>query len=148
MPQFIPAPDPTDPSRSLPIVVGAHPLAEIEDRPIAGALLRAVHARTGPDYPLAPLVLTDLWYLNTDALRARPTISIGRPECNALSAFVADKLPSVHAVDGRSVVLLDPELHEPVACCWGVDSVSTAEAVHAFSTRWLDRFLDAAARRP
>ncbi|QKK09810.1 MAG: hypothetical protein HND58_17685 [Planctomycetota bacterium] len=77
---------------------------------------------------------------------AQPTISVGRPEANALTAFLADKLPSVLAVDDRFVVLLDPELADPAACCWGVDAAATAEAVRVFAERWAEVFLNAAAQ--
>lgn len=138
-------PDPTNPADALPIVVGAHVCAEVEDRPIAVALCDALTDRAPAGYPFAPVVMTDVWYLNTDALRAQPTISLGRPEVNALSAFLADKLPSVLAADDRFVVLLDPELADPAACCWGVDAGATAQAVHAFADRWAEVFLAAAA---
>ncbi|MDQ7012877.1 MAG: hypothetical protein Q9O74_03150 [Planctomycetota bacterium] len=139
-------PDPTNPPEALPIVVGAHVCAEVEDRPIAVALRDALADRAPAGFPFAPIVLTDVWYLNTDALRAQPTISIGRPEVNALSAYLADKLPSVLAADDRFVVLLDPELADPAACCWGVDAGATAEAVRAFAERWAEVFLTAATR--
>jgi len=137
--------DPTNPLHALPIVVGAHVRAEVEDRPTAAALRDAIATRIPAGFPFVPVVLTDLWYLNTDALRAQPTISIGRPDVNALSAFLADKLPSVLAVDDRFVVLLDPELTDPAACCWGIDARATAESVQAFAERWVDGFLRAAA---
>lgn len=139
-------PDPTDPTQALPVVVGAHVRAEVEDRPTAVALCEALTARLPEGYPLAPVVMTDVWYLNTDALRAQPTISVGRPEANALTAYLADKLPSVLAVDDRFVVLLDPELADPAACCWGVDAAATAEAVRVFAERWAEVFLNAAAQ--
>jgi hypothetical protein len=139
-------PDPTDPLQTLPIVVGAHLVAEVEDRPIAAALRDALAARLPAGFPLAPVVMTDLWYLNNDPLRAQPTISVGRPEVNALAAYLADKLPSVLAIDDRLIVQLDPELTDPAASCWGVDASATAEAVHAFLERWAGVFLRAAAR--
>ena len=121
--------------------------AEVEDRPTAAALREALEARLPDGFPLAPVVVTDLWYLNTEPLRSQPTVSIGRPEVNALSAFLADKLPSVLAVEDRYVVLLDPELVDPVACCWGVDASATAEAVAAFAEKWAGVFLEAAGSR-
>lgn len=141
------APDPTNPLASLPIVVGAHVRAEVEDRPTASALRDALASRAPEGFPLAPVVMTDMWYLNNDALRAQPTIAVGRPDVNALSAFLADKLPSVITVDDRFVVLLDPELSDPAASCWGVNATATAEAVHAFVEKWSAAFLHAASGR-
>ncbi len=141
-----PAGDWLPPERALPIVVGAHLRAEMEDRPWAAALRDALASAAGHSFPLVPVVVTDLWYLNSDPLRAQPTVSVGHPEVNALSAFLADKLPSVLAIDDRLIVQLDPELVEPVACCWGVDATATGEAVSAFLDRWCRPFL-AACRR-
>lgn len=139
-------PDPTDPAQTLPIVVGAHLVAEVEDRPIGAALRDALLARLPGASGLVPVVMTDLWYLNNDPLRSRPTISVGRPEVNALTAYLADKLPSVLAVDDRLIVQLDPELTDPAASCWGVDASATAEAVRVFLERWAEVFLQAATR--
>ena len=139
-------PDPTEPTTALPIVVGGHIRAEVEDRPTAIALRDALITRAPAGFPLAPVVVTDLWYLNTDPLRSQPTISIGRPEVNALSAYLADKLPSVLAIDDRLIVQLDPDLTDPAASCWGTDAEATAEAVHAFLEGWAAVFLEAAAR--
>lgn len=145
IPHATPIPDPTNPASALPIVVGGHLRAEVEDRPTAIALRDALIARAPVGFPLAPVVVTDLWYLNSDPLRAQPTISVGRPEVNALSAYLADKLPSVLAIDDRLIVQLDPDLTDPAASCWGTDAASTAEAVHTFLDRWADVFLRAAA---
>lgn len=138
--------DPTLPQDVLAVVVGAHLRAETEDRPTAQLLRDALAAAAGPAFPLVPVVVTDLWYLNDQALRAQPTVSVGRPETNALSAYLADKLPSVLAVNDRLIVQLDPDLTEPLACCWGADEDGTAEAAHAFLERWSESFLAAAAR--
>jgi len=129
----------------LLIVVGAHLDAERHDRLAAYTLqhrIQATLAESGA--AIEPLVCTDLWQLNHDGLRAAPTISIGGPAVNALTAFLADKLPSAFAVDGRYVVQMDPELVEPSVACWGETAADTAAAVEAFADRYLDAFLDAA----
>jgi hypothetical protein len=135
---------PISPERVLPIVVGAQLAAEVEDRPIAAALGTAL-VRAAPErFPLTVVVVTDLWYLNSEPLRSQPTISVGRPDANALSAYLADKLPSALSVDGRWMVQLDPEMVEPVVCCWGSDAAGTAEAARMFMARWGYEFLRAA----
>ncbi|MBK7404958.1 MAG: hypothetical protein IPJ41_10065 [Phycisphaerales bacterium] len=130
----------------IPIVVGAHLRAEVEDRPVAAALRSAVEARLPRDSGLWAVVVCDLWYLNQPNLRSRPSLSVGRPELNAFGAFLADKLPSVLAADDRLIVQLDPEFLDPVASCWGVDPAATAEAVHVFVERWLEAFVREAVR--
>lgn len=137
---------PLDPRVVLPVVVGAHLRAEVADRPIADALRGVLEARLPRGARLRPIVMTDLWYLNQPALRAQPSVSIGRPDVNAFAAFLADKLPSVLAADGRLIVQLDPEFLDPVASCWGVDDAATAEAVQVFAERWAGAFLEAAVR--
>lgn len=128
----------------LPIVVGAHLRAEVHDRPTAMRLRDALESLLEPDARLRPVVVTDLWYLNDDALRAQPAISVGMPEVNAFSAFLADRLPSLLAVDERMIVQMDLELVDPVASCWGVDAASTAEAVRHFLETCAADFLRAA----
>lgn len=144
-PSPLPVDDPTLTERLVLIVVGAHLRAEIEDRPTAYRLAATIDARA----PLATraVVCTDLWYLNDDRLRVKPTISVGGPDVNALSAFLANKVPSAFAIDGVLVVQHDVELLDLVACCWGVSPESTGAAVDAFCDRYLDRFLDEAARQ-
>lgn len=139
--------------RLLLIVVGAHLKAETHDRAIGYRLrervIERLSARFGPEkharpHPLTPGVCSDLWYLNNETLRTRPTVSIGGPDVNALTAYLADKLPSVLAVEDVYLVQLDPEYADVVACCWGAEHSDTLASVDAFTERYLDEFLDAA----
>lgn len=135
------------------IVTGAHLRAEAVDRPIAyglrSRLAKWLAAHDQPEDPQRPriLVCSDVWYLNNDPLRSRPTISIGGPGVNALSAFLADKLPSAFAVEGVMLVQADLEFNDIIACCWGRDEQATAGAVDAFADRYLDDFMNAAERQ-
>lgn len=137
---------PTDSDRLILIVTGAHLRAETGDRPLAYRLrdrmLRWLGRGDDQDAPV--VVCSDLWYLNRDELRECPTVSIGGPGVNALSAYLGDKLPSAFAVEGVLVVQLDPEFDDRLACCWGVDHGATASAVEAFAERYLDDFMTAA----
>ncbi len=148
------------PSHILAIVVGAHLHAEIHDRPTACHLCdalkakitqsNAMHIASAHGDPanhtarLEPVVMTDLWYLNQDWLRAQPTISIGHPQVNALGAYLADKLPSIFTIDNELLVQFDPELIDPIASCWGENAQLTAQATSIFLEKHADRFLDAA----
>lgn len=137
----------------LLIVVGANLSAEFHDRPTAESLRTnliqrlADPARDDPAQPLNPLVCTDIWYLNNDELRRRPTISVGAPDVNALTAHLASRLPSALAVDGRYMIHLDLECIEPLAACWGSTHAETSTAVTAFVTRFAHGFLETALRR-
>jgi hypothetical protein len=99
-----------DPARLVPVVVGGHLRAEIGDRPAAGLLATrldaALHARTGH---VRACLLTDVWYLNDERFRDRPVVSVGAPDVNALTAFLADKLPSVLSQELVYVIQLDLE---------------------------------------
>ena len=138
--------------RLILIVTGAHLRAEVSDRPIAYGLRQRLSAwlaaRGRSETVKTPrvVVCSDVWYLNNDPLRSRPTISIGGPGVNALSAFLADKLPSAFAIEEVMLVQADPEFQEPVACCWGRDEEATAGAVEAFAERYLEGFMEAAIR--
>ncbi len=137
----------TDQAYPLPgvlIVVGAHLLAEIDDRPIAGKLRETCMGMINQDAGQSVVICTDLWYLNNDALRSVATISLGRPERNALGAYLAQRLPSILTVEDRFVVQMDPMLTDLIASCWGVDRRGTQDAVEAFAQEHLVRFLEAA----
>jgi hypothetical protein len=134
-----------DADRVIPVVVGATLESERFDRPIAARLATTLNRALG-DEEAPALVCTDLWYLNDDRLRARPTVSVGRPDRNALSAYLGDKTPSAFVIDDVLMVQADPEMSEAVVCCWGVDARATAWAVDAFVEKYLDAFIGAALR--
>ncbi len=138
-----------DAERAIVVVVGAHPRAEITDRPWANLLVRRMRSilvsrglemdRGGP----IPVVITDVWFLNDDVLRRQPTVAIGDPAVNAASAFFANRLPCAHAIENACQLLLDPELLEPRACMWGIDDESLKLAMQRFDAKWIEPFLDA-----
>lgn len=138
-----------DISRCVPVVVGAHLRAEISDRAVAYELAERVSgafARTGSS--LAAVVCTDLWYLNDDRLRQRPTISIGEPEVSALSAYLADKLPHAYAVSETLLVQMDLPAGEALVNLWGRGPEETRVAARVFWERYLDHFTECALRQP
>ena len=94
---------------------------------------------------LRAVVCTDLWYLNDDRLRSRPAVSVGEPELNAYTAFLADKLPDVYSVKDILIVQLDLEGVDLVAACWGRDAIATRQATQVFTERYMSGFCDAVA---
>ena len=96
-----------DEDRLILIVTGAHLRAEVADRPAAYRLresMRGWLATKGfsihaSDASEPVVVCSDLWYLNQDSLRTRPTVSVGAPGVNALSAYLGDRLPSAFAIN-------------------------------------------------
>ncbi len=136
-----------DPRHLLMIVVGAHLEAELADRPLGYRLQNDVvrwQQETPEADPLAPVLCTDLWYLNARDLMLRPTISVGRPEHNAVSAYFANRLPPALVIDGSLQVQLDPEFVTLQACVWGVDEPATRSGVDLFVERYLESFLRSA----
>ncbi len=133
--------------RLLLVVVGAHLRAEQSDRPLGYRLRESIvqwQAGHPEARPLQPILCTDLWYLNAEDLMVRPTISVGAPELNAVSAFFANRLPTALVIDDSLQVQLDPEFVTLRACVWGVDEQATASSVDLFETRYLDAFLRSA----
>lgn len=135
-----------DQEHPVVIVTGAHPKAEAHDRPVAYALSErcadwlAQRGSSARDV----LVCSDVWYMNDASLRARPTIAVGGPSVNALTAYLADKLESVFVVEDVLIVQADLDFEEMSAACWGVDAPSTDAAVNAFAEKYLDAFMQAA----
>jgi len=143
--------DPRATDHMVFIVVGAHLRAEMADRPLGYELLEKVN-QWAEDHdellaePIEPVVVSDLWYLNDETLQKRPTISVGGPGVNALSAFFAQQLPE-SASDGEQQVIIqiDPDFTDLRVCIWGTDHALTAQGVELFSRQYLDSFLRAAA---
>lgn len=147
--QDCPAQPLTDPdtSRLMLIVVGAHLDAELNDRPLAYRLRERVLEMLdeGDSRGLIPIVCCDVWYLNDESLKLRPTISIGGPEINAATAWLAHRLPQAFVVEEAFRLHLDPELIDLRACLWGANVGATASGVDLLAERYLADYLEAAA---
>jgi hypothetical protein len=142
--------DMLDPSNLLLIVVGAHLRAETADRPLAYRLSERVkawlekHGRS-LNIALVPIVCSDVWYINDDDLQHRPTISIGGPGVNALSAYYNDKLNAAIASDHQYTIQLDPEFIDLRVSIWGMDHEQTVHALDVFVEKYLSGYLRAVA---
>jgi hypothetical protein len=141
--------------RLILVVVGAHLQAEAIDRPLGYRLrqeiLRWCDERAKRDQDeqavmsrLQPIVCTDVWYLNDDSLRSRPTICIGPPGVNAASAYLANRLPTAFLIENTLRVHLDTEFIDQRACIWGVDQAATSAGVDLFVSRYLNEFMEEA----
>lgn len=142
-------PQPDETRHLLLIVVGAHLRAEFADRPLAYRLQAQVHGwlnrhRATLNVTIEPLVCSDLWYLNHEELHVRPTVSIGGPGVNALSAYFAQQLPAPKPDEQQIVIQIDPEFTDLRVCVWGTDHALTQRGLDLFSDRYLDGFLRAA----
>jgi hypothetical protein len=145
-----PMPD-VDVDRLIPIVTGVQLNAELGDRPLAYRIESAAREilarlvdRPAPDEPprFSPVVVSDVYYLNHDALQTRPTISVGGPGMNALSASLVNELPTVVAIENVLVVQMDLEWTDVRCAVWGMDHLDTVRAVELFLTKgYLETFL-------
>lgn len=132
------------------IVVGAHLRAEAMDRPLAYLLREKVlgwlRQNVTPPEKEGPVdsrvvVCSDVWYMNQESLRGKATISVGGPEVNAFTAYVASRLPSLLAVEGKLIVQGEASFEPAVVAVWGSHAEQTGRAVAAFEQRYLDAFL-------
>ena len=148
MAEFLPPPEAGDRHRVV-IVVGAHPRAEEADRPLAYRIVEEIEqwkARHEPrlTVEIEPTVCTDLWYLNDEDRRRLPTICIGGPGVNALSAYLAQHLSDQNK-QADVLLQVDPDFTDLQACIWGGDHDLTAHGVQLFVERYLDGYLRAVA---
>ena len=140
---------PDDDTYRVLIVVGSHLRAETGDRPLAYKLLgemekwkRRHDRQLGVE--IKPIVCCDLWYLNHDDLRRLPTVCLGGPGVNALSAYLAQHLEQ-DSLNADVLLQVDPDFTELQACIWGTDTRLTAHGLQVFIDRYLDGFLRAVA---
>ncbi len=139
-----------DPTHLVLIVVGAHLRAEQADRALAYRLQAAIEGwidahQESLEEPITPMVCCDIWYLNHETLQARPTICIGGPGVNALSAYFGQQLDAATVADNEVIIQMDPEFVDLRACVWGMDHDMTSAAVEVFEQRYLDGFMRAVA---
>jgi len=112
----------TDERQLVLIVVGSSLRAEEADRPLAYRLLRRIEAwakrhREQMTLRMQPVICTDLWYINHADLQKRPTICLGGPGVNALSAYFAQHLPDdqKNQPDPRVLIQIDPDFTDWMA---------------------------------
>ena len=131
------------------IVTGSDLRAEMYDRPLAYQLKTLIERQFNQRlWNPSITVLSDLWYLHSEPLHQYPMIAIGNPRVNAVSANLADKLPSVLAVEQKLMIQMDLFCQDLRAVVWGVNRKFTLDALYIFTARnYLDRFLDAAMTR-
>jgi hypothetical protein len=140
-----------DTDRLIAIVTGIQLKAELGDRPLAYRIeqevlahLAAALPRPGPGEPprLAPAVVSDVFYLNNDEIQTRPTISVGGPGMNAVSAMLVEALPTALAIENTLLIQMDLEMNDARCAVWGMNHLDTVRAVETFLAKgYLDTFL-------
>ncbi|MEM8758441.1 MAG: hypothetical protein AAGF47_11745 [Planctomycetota bacterium] len=145
-PMFLPPPvsPEHDPASLVLVVVGAHLRAELGDRAAGMWLTGRLDAAVRP-LRLRACTVTDLWQINDTRLAGCPAVSVGGPTVNALTARLADRLPSVLSVEGRLIVQMDLEGIELSAACWGDTHAATRRACELFDEKYLGAFVESIA---
>jgi len=145
-------PDENLAENSLLVVTGSSLRAELADRPLAYRMKTFIEQKLeqmgfdSADPTVA--VLSDLWYLNVEALHRLPTISLGGPKVNALSAYLSKRLSNALVVDNALIIQMDLDKEDLRACIWGSNCQNTASALDIFVKKgYLEQFLHVAAAR-
>ena len=129
----------------LLIVTGSTVRAEQADRPLAYHLKNVIEKQLvelGGDLQI--VVISDLWYLNSQALQKVPMISVGGPGVNAVAANLYEKLSKTLIVDERLVIQMDLHLQDLRASVWGTNNEMTVNAMEIFIDRGhLNNFISA-----
>jgi len=139
-----------EPGNAVFIVVGAHLRAEQVDRPVAYTLRDRIAAwleaqGEALNVDVRPLVCCDILYINHGPLHRRPTIALGPPSCNALSAYFSQKVATAAvSADEARHIQLDEQFIVLRVCLWGRSPAATREAVNYFTDHYLDGFMRAA----
>jgi len=146
-----------DPDRLIWIVTGVQLKAELGDRPLAYRIEQEIRDRLatlleppGPGEPprLAPIVVSDVYYLNNDDAQKGPTISIGGPGMNALSASLVEQLPTPVAIENALVVQMDLDMNDLRCAIWGMNHLDTVRAVETFIAKgYLETFVKGVVER-
>jgi hypothetical protein len=135
--------------KALLIVTGSTLRAEQADRPLAYKLKETIDElleKLHPEYPV--VVLSDLWYLNSEPLQKIPIISIGGPGVNAASAHLYKRLPNAFVIDNTLVIQMDMTFADYRASIWGTDHQLTVNALEIFVSRgYMEQYLHAIVNR-
>jgi len=135
--------------KGILIVTGSTLRAEQADRPLAYSLKQTIenHACSQDCSPKV-LVMSDLWYLNSESLHAIPMISIGGPGVNAVAAHLLKRLPNALVVENSLIIQMDLNLRDLRVCIWGANHELTVNALDLFiQKQYLQRFLSAVTER-
>ena len=132
-----------DGSRDLLLLVTGSTLrAEVADRRLAYRLRRSIRKRLTDKSTCQPVVISDIWYLNSEQLQKCPTISVGGPGVNAASQYFYSRLPTALSIDQTLLIQMDVAMTDHRCCIWGMDHERTVEALRLFVKRgYLDQFL-------
>ncbi len=121
-----------DTDETVVIVTGSDLRAEERDRPTAYRLKQEIDQRSDGQVFRRAVVVGDTWFLENGIFHLNPSIAVGGPGVNALSAQLAQQVPVTWSQDQRAYVQADFDGDPKRALLWGMDAESTMIAVQAF----------------
>jgi len=133
-----------DTDETVVIVTGSDLRAEERDRPTAYRLKQEIDQRSDGQAFRRAVVVGDAWFLENGIFQLNPSIAVGGPGVNGLSAQLAQQVPVTWSQDQRAYVQTDFDGDPKRALLWGMDAESTMTAVQAFVVQG---FLDDLLRR-
>jgi hypothetical protein len=133
-----------DTDETVIIVTGSEIRAEERDRPTAYRLKEEIDRRSDGQPFRRAVVVGDAWFLDHRVFHLNPSIAVGGPGVNGLTAELSQHVPVAWTQDQRAYVQVDFENPAKRAALWGVDAEATMLAVQTFVSRG---FLDDLLRR-
>jgi hypothetical protein len=124
-----------DTDETIMLVTGTSIPAEQRDRPIAYRLKAEIDRRGAGHVYRRAVVVGDEWYLENRAFHANPTIAIGGPGSNGVTAEFSQSLPTVVTLEERVFIQADFDGELKRAALWGVDARATQVAAELFLQR-------------
>ena len=121
-----------DTDETVLIVTGSEIDAEMNDRPVAYELKGEIDRRGGGRSFRRAVVVSDHWYAQNRIFHLCPTVAIGGPGVNRLSAALVNELPTILQRGERVFIQGDWDGEAKRASLWGADRAATAEAVERF----------------
>ena len=69
-------------------------------------------------------------------------IAVGGPGVNMVAANLVETLPTVVSIENQLVIQMDIEMNDPRCAVWGMDHLTTVQAVELFIVKgYLDTFV-------
>lgn len=121
-----------DTDETVVIVTGSDLRAEERDRPTAYRLKQEIDQRSDGQVFRRAVVVGDNWFLENGIFHLNPSIAVGGPGVNGLSAQLAQQVPVTWSQDQRCYIQTDFDGDPKRALLWGMDAESTMNAVQAF----------------
>jgi len=123
-----------DVNQTILIVVGSEIKPEEKDRPLAYKLQQRI--AQSDKYGKLPfrkcIVISDILFEKDKIIQVCPTISIGGPGVNLVSARLVEKLPVHINKNNRYFIQYDKNPKNNRVSLWGMDQATTNEAIDTF----------------